>query len=64
MPFKQECPVTKHGDKWWCQWTDERGKRRTKKGFATKGVAREWVDNEILRVEALRLGLPDPTVRT
>src|SRR5690348_7100869 len=62
MPAKQSGSVVKRGSRWAARWYDDRGKRRFVGGFETKSAAREWVDDKVNEVAALRRGdLPRPS---
>jgi integrase len=56
MPSLQRGSVVKRGNRWGARWYDESGIRRFRGGFDTKGAAREWVDDKVDEVEALRRG--------
>ena len=43
-----------------CRWVDENGARRSRSGFPTKTAAREWLDDQVKEVAALRRGEPPP----
>jgi hypothetical protein len=61
MPSVQRGSVVKRGKRWAARWYDENGKRRSQGGFETKGAAREWVNNKVEEIAALRRGdLPKP----
>jgi integrase len=48
--------VVKRGNRWGARWYDEQGQRRFRGGFETKSAAREWLDDKVDEVEALRRG--------
>jgi integrase len=56
MPAKQRGSVVRRGKGWAARWYDENDVRRFQGGFETKSVAREWVDNKVDEVAALRRG--------
>jgi integrase len=56
MPARQRGSVVHRGKAWGARWYDEEGARRFRSGFATKSEAREWVDQKVDEVEALRRG--------
>ena len=56
MPSVQRGSVTKRGSSWAARYYDETGTRRFRGGFATKSEAREFVDEKVDVVEAIRRG--------
>jgi integrase len=56
MPSTQRGSVVKRGTRWGARWYDEQGERRFRGGFETKSAAREWLDDKVDEVEALRRG--------
>lgn len=56
MPSVQRGQVVKRGKRWGARWYNENGVRGFQGGFDTKTVAREWVDNKVGEVAALRRG--------
>ncbi len=56
MPSVQRGSVTKRGKTWAARWRDENGAEQFRGGFATKSAAREWLDNQVDEVAALRRG--------
>jgi integrase len=56
MPSVQRGSVVKRGNRWGARWYDEMGARRFQGGFATKTAAREWLDDRVKGVAALRRG--------
>ncbi len=61
MPARQRGSVVKRGASWSARWYDETDTRRSRGGFETKSAAREWVDDTVETVFALRRGdLPAP----
>jgi integrase len=62
MPSTQRGSVVKRGNRWAARWYDENGQRQFEGGFETKSAAREYVDNKVEEVAALRRGdLPRPS---
>src|ERR1044072_4463871 len=62
MPAKQRGSVVRRGKGWAARWYDENDARRFQGGFETKSAAREWADNKVDEVAALRRGdLPRPS---
>lgn len=57
MPSVQRGTVVKRGT-WGARWRDEHGKQQYQGGFASKSAAREWLDNKVKGVAALRRGDP------
>jgi integrase len=64
MPSVQSGSVVKRGKRWGARWYDETGTRRFQGGFETKSAAREWVDNKVEEVAALRRGDPAALARS
>jgi len=61
MPSVQRGSVVKRGSTWAARWYDDTGARKFQGGFATKSEARDWVDDRVEEVAALRRGdLPKP----
>jgi integrase len=61
MPSVQRGQAFRKGSAWAARWYDENGARRFQGGFETKSEAREWVDDKVEEVAALRRGdLPKP----
>jgi integrase len=60
MPSVQRGSTVKRGHKWGARWYDESGERQFRGGFGTRSGAREYVDNKVEQVVALRRG--DPSV--
>jgi len=57
MPAKQRGQVVRLGkSSWGVRYYDETGKRCRQAGFTTKSEAREWVDNKVDAIEAIRRG--------
>jgi integrase len=56
VPSVQHGSVVKRGRTWSARWYDETGKRQSRGGFATKSDAREWLDNQVRAVRAIRRG--------
>jgi integrase len=56
MPSTQRGSVVKRGARWGARWYDEQGERRFQGGFETKTAARDWVDDQVKEVLALRRG--------
>lgn len=57
MPSLQRGTVVKRGvGKWGARWCDETGKRRYQGGFDTKTAAREFLDEKVDEIAALRRG--------
>lgn len=57
MPARQHGVVVKRGPgNWQARWRDENGAQRGRGGFDTKTAAREWLDNQLDEVLALRRG--------
>ena len=56
IPSVQRGHVVKREGSWGVRWYDENGNRRRQGGFETKSAAREWVDNKVAEVAALRRG--------
>jgi integrase len=56
MPSVQRGSVVKRGKLWAARWYDENGKRQFKSGFSTKTHARDWVDDKVDEIAALRRG--------
>jgi integrase len=56
VPSVQRGTVVKRGETWQARWYDEAGQRRSQGGFATKTAAREWVDDKVDEIAALRRG--------
>ena len=56
MPSVQRGSTVKRGTRWAARWYDENGERQFRGGFVTKSEAREWVDNKVDEVAALRRG--------
>jgi integrase len=62
MPAKQRGSVVRKAKGWAARWYDEDDVRRFQGGFETKSAAREWVDDKVDEVAALRRGdLPRPS---
>ena len=60
MPSVQRGSVVKKNGGWQARWYDETDTRQSKAGFATKTAGREWLDDKVKEVAALRRG--DPTI--
>jgi integrase len=56
MPASQRGSVVRKGGKWAARWYDEEDTRRFRGGFETKTAARDWVDDQVKEVLALRRG--------
>jgi hypothetical protein len=56
MPSVQRGQVVKLGGSWG-RWYDEPGERHRQAGFATKSTAREWLDDKVDEVNAVRRGV-------
>lgn len=56
MPSVQRGSVVKKGKTWAARWYDDTGARKFQGGFATKTAAREWMDDQVKEVAALRRG--------
>jgi integrase len=56
MPSTQRGSTVKRGNRWGARWYDEAGSRRFQGGFETRSAAREFVDNKVEGVAALRRG--------
>jgi integrase len=64
MPAKQKGRVEKlPSGRWSARWYDENGKRQRQGGFETKSAARDWLDNKVKGVAALRRGDPAAVAR-
>src|SRR4051794_7845423 len=61
MPAKQRGSVVKRGTVWQARWRDESGEQRGEGGFETRTAARDWLDDRIEEVLALRRGDLLPT---
>lgn len=62
MPSTQRGSTVKRGNRWGARWYDETGTRRFQGGFSTRSEARDWLENTVKGVAALRRGdLPKPT---
>jgi integrase len=62
MPSIQRGSTVKRGRLWGARWYDETGARRFQGGFETRSAAREFVDDKVEEVAALRRGdLPRPS---
>lgn len=61
MPAKQRGSVVRRGARWAARWYAESGERCFQGGFDTKSAAREWVENKVDEVAALRRGDLLPT---
>jgi integrase len=55
MPSVQRGSVVKRGT-WLARYRDENGNEKSQGGFATKSAAREWLDDKVKEVAALRRG--------
>ena len=62
MPSTQRGSVVKKNGAWQARWYDDNGNRKSRAGFATKTAAREWLDDQVKEVAALRRG-DLPTLR-
>jgi integrase len=58
LPSVQRGSTVKRGGKWAARWYDENGQPRFQGGFETKSEAREWLDEKVKGVAALRRGDP------
>ena len=58
VPSLQRGSVVKRGKTWGVRWYDDEASRRFRGGFDTKSAAREWIDNKVDEVAALRRGDP------
>jgi integrase len=57
MPARQRGTVIKRGPgNWQARYRDEDGQQRGQSGFETKTDARDWLDNKLLEVAAIRRG--------
>jgi hypothetical protein len=58
MPAKQSGTVLKRKDtgNWQARYRDELGKQRGRGGFETKTAARDWLNEQLDQVVALRRG--------
>lgn len=63
MPSLQRGSVVKKNGRWQARWYDADGNRRSRSGFATKTAAREWLDDQVKEVSALRRGVLLPAHR-
>jgi hypothetical protein len=61
MPAKQRGSVVKRGKLWQARWRDENGEQRGEGGFPSRTAARDWLDDRIDEVSALRRGDLLPT---
>ncbi len=57
MPSVQRGQVVKLAGSWGARWYDEHGGRQRQAGFATKSAAREWLDDKVDEVNAVRRGV-------
>jgi integrase len=57
MPSVQRGQVVKLAGSWGVRWYDDNGGRQRKAGFATKSAAREWLDDKVDEVNAVRRGV-------
>jgi integrase len=56
MPARQRGSVLRRGSAWAVRFYDENGSRRFQGGFDTKTAARDWLDDQVKEVAALRRG--------
>jgi integrase len=56
MPSVQRGSVVKRGKRWAARYYDESGSRRFRGGFDTRSTAREWLDDQVKEIAALRRG--------
>lgn len=56
MPAKQRGAVIRRGQTWQARYRDEHGNQRGQGGFPTRTAARDWVDQRMSEVAALRRG--------
>src|SRR5919201_2905584 len=56
MPANQHGSVVKRGSCWQARYRDEKGQQRGEGGFPTRTAARDWLDDRIKEVAALRRG--------
>ena len=57
MPAKQQGAIIKRGTRsYQARWRDESGKQHGRGGFETRTAAREWLNEQIDEVHALRRG--------
>jgi integrase len=61
MPARQRGSVVKRGTVWQARWRAENGEQRGEGGFETRTAARDWLDDRIEEVLALRRGDHLPT---
>jgi hypothetical protein len=61
MPAKQRGSVVKRGKQWQARWRDENGKQCGQGGFPSKTAGRDWLDDRMEEVIALRRGDRLPT---
>lgn len=56
MPARQRGSTVRRGKAWGARYYDESGRRCFRGGFASRTEARNWLDNRVNHVEALRRG--------
>jgi integrase len=57
MPSTQRGQVVRLAGSWGARWYDEHGGRQRQAGFATKSAARQWLDDKVDEVNAVRRGV-------